>query len=271
MQELLQTKIIEIGNFYLSVWNVSKVILLILFLNIVLHFIRKIINKTAKRANLYEGRYHSIYLIIKYVTWIVGAITCLGFIGIKPTIFLAGGAALLVGIGFGVQNIFKDIISGLFLLIEGTISIGDVVSVENKVCRVKRLNLRNTQVISRDDKLITVPNHVFIEQTVKNWTEYKTITRFSILVGVQYGSDTGLVKKLLLETANSHAKVVDKPLPFVRFQSFGTSSLDFELFFWTTEMFRVEDIQSDLRFTIDRLFRDHQVEIAFPQLDVHMK
>jgi len=271
MQELLQTKIIEIGHFYLSVWNISKIVLLILFLNIALHFIRKIINRTAKRANLYEGRYHSVYLIIKYVVWIFAFVTCLGFIGIKPTIFLAGGAALLVGIGFGVQNIFKDIISGLFLLIEGTISIGDVVNVEGDICRVKRLNLRNTQVISRDDMLITVPNHILIENTIKNWTEYKTITRFTVKVGVEYGCDTDLVKKLLLQAASTHGKVVKKPPPFVRFQAFGTSALEFELFFWTTEGFRVEDIQSDLRFIINHLFKENGLIIAFPQLDVHMK
>jgi len=271
MITLLEKNIIEIGNFHLSIWNISKVVLLVALVYLFLAFFRKFINRAAKRTGRFEGRYNSVYLIVKYVVWLFTLLTCLGFIGIKPTIFLAGGAALLVGIGFGLQNIFKDIISGLFLLIEGTIEVGDVVEVDGLVGRVKRLNLRNTQVISRDDRIIIVPNHKFIEENVRNWSEYKSITRFSVQVGVAYGSDTDLVKKLLLQAPQTHQKVSTKPFPFVRFQNFGESSLDFELFFWATEVFRIEDVQSDLRFMIDRLFREHNIVIAFPQRDIHIK
>ncbi len=271
MVELLEKNIVQIGAFHLSIWNISKIILLIFFVQFILRILRKAFTRASKRSESSESRYNTLYLILRFVITLLTFFTCLDILGIKLTVFMAGGAALLVGIGFGLQNIFNDIISGLFLLIEGTIEVGDVVEVDGMVGKVKRLNLRNTQVIDRDDKIIIVPNHKFIKDNVRNWSEYKNKIRFTVKVGVAYGSPTDKVKALLLRAAQNEPRVLKNPRPFVRFQNFGTSSLDFEVFFWSEHVFRIEDVQSDLRFAIDKLFRENDITIAFPQRDIHIK
>jgi small-conductance mechanosensitive channel len=192
-------------------------------------------------------------------------------LGIRLTLLLAGSAALLVGIGLGLQQVFKDIVSGFFLLFEGNLKVGDVVELEGDVGIVKEIGFRTTKIENRDNIILIIPNSKFIGENVINWSHIEQKTRFSVDVGVAYGSDVELVKKVLLECARDHQEVTEYPKPFVRFDDFGNSSLDFQLFFWTDNAFRVENIKSDLRFAIDKKFRENKITIPFPQRDVHIK
>jgi len=176
-----------------------------------------------------------------------------------------------VGIGLGLQQVFKDIISGLFLLFEGNLKIGDVVELEGVVGIDKEIGFRTTKIESRDNIILIIPNSTFIGENVINWSHIEQRTRFHVAVGVAYGSNVELVKKVLLECAKEHQEASDYPTSFVRFYDFGNSSLDFLLFFWTENAFRVESIKSDLRFAIDRKFRENNITIPFPQRDVHIK
>lgn len=236
--------------------------------------IKKVIIKQEKRKAIDIGKGFAIYKIIKYVIYTMCAMIMLEVMGVKVTILLAGSAALLVGIGLGIQQIFYDVFSGILLLFEGTISVEDVIEVEGVVGKVERIDIRTSIIRTRDDITIIIPNSKIIGENVINWTHNKNATRFNINVGVAYGSDLDLVKQLLEQAAVNHTKVLTEHDVMVRFENFGDSSLDFNLFFWIDQvenMFRVDAIKSDIRFEIDRLFRENNVTIPFPQRDVHMK
>jgi len=145
-----------------------------------------------------------------------------------------------------------------------------VVEVEEEIGKVKEIGFRTTKVETRDNIIHIIPNSKFITREVINWSHIEKLTRFSVNVGVAYGSDVRLVEKVLHDCAINHKKISKKPDPFVRFNDFGESSLEFQIFFWTDESFYVENIKSELRFEIDRKFRENKIHIPFPQSDVHI-
>ena len=166
---------------------------------------------------------------------------------------------------------FFDIVSGVILLFEGTIRVGDIVDIGGLVGKVRKVDFRTSKIETRDNQVIIVPNSKLVEDNVINWSHNRSQTRFVIKVGVAYGSDMRLVQRLLIEAAKEHPSVSKLHAPLARLVDFGESSVDFELLFWSSDSFRIEFIKSDIRFEIDRLFREHGVTIPFPQRDVHMK
>jgi len=151
------------------------------------------------------------------------------------------------------------------------VEVGDILEVDGMVGRVKRIGVRTSLVESLSNITVIVPNSKLVGEKVINWSHFQNRVRYKVNIGVAYGSDTQLVKKLLLEVAIAHPKVMKRPAPFVRFADFGDSALDFELFFWSKEMAAIDDVKSDMRFEIDRLFREEKVEIPFPQRDVWLR
>lgn len=269
MKEFLQHDIIHYKSLVITPLSLLVILTIISLTGIILKFVKRILFK--KITAIDHGRSHALYQILKYIFWVVAILMSLQSAGIDLSILLAGSAALLVGIGLGLQNIFNDFSSGIFILLERTITVGDIIEVNDIVGEVKEIRLRTTKILTRDDTILLVPNHKFISESVLNWSENDWNTRFSVKVGVAYGSDVQLVKKCLLEAAINHENISNTPTPLVRFSDFGDSSLDFELLFWTIHIFRVKEIQSDLRFTIDQLFRDNNIQIPFPQRDIHIR
>ena len=269
--DILGKSIISGEKFTLTFSDVLTAVIIIILARILLLIIRKVFKKTFKKQMADLGKMNSVYRVFKYIIWIVAIILILQTAGVKLGILLAGSAALLVGVGLGLQQVFRDIVSGIFLLFEGTLKTGDVVELEGVVGIVKDIGFRTTKIESRDNIILIIPNSKFIEENVINWSHIEARTRFYVEVGVAYGSDVELVKKVLLECADAHLDITDFPTPFVRFNDFGDSSLDFQLFFFTYNAFRVENIKSDLRFVIDNKFRENNITIAFPQRDVHIK
>ena len=271
VQDLFNQTILDSEKFTLTFSDILFALIIFVVARVFLLFLKKVFNRTFRNKAIDPGKGHSIYQLIKYIVWVIAIIVILQTIGVKIGVLLAGSAALLVGIGLGVQQVFKDIISGLFLLFEGNLKIGDVVELEGVVGIVKEIGFRTTKIESRDNIIMIIPNSTFIGENVINWSHIEQRTRFHVTVGVAYGSNVELVKKVLLECAKEHQEASDYPAPFVRFYDFGNSSLDFQLFFWTDNAFRVENIKSDLRFAIDRKFRENNITIPFPQRDVHIK
>jgi small-conductance mechanosensitive channel len=191
--------------------------------------------------------------------------------GIDLTVLWGGLAALLVGIGLGMQDVFKDFISGIILLSERSVEVNDIVNVNGKIGRIKKIGLRTSLMRGRDDTMLILPNSSLVSNNVMNWTHQNNKVRFSVSVGVAYGTNTDLVKSLLLAVAVDNNKVLTYPAPFIRFTDFGNSSLNFELFFWSEELMRIENIISDLRFAINDAFLKHQITIPFPQQDVWLR
>jgi small-conductance mechanosensitive channel len=185
---------------------------------------------------------------------------------------IASISALLVGIGLGIQHFFNDVISGMVMLFDHSIKINDTVEIDNSLIgRVLKINLRTSEILTRENIIMIIPNSHFTTERVINWTHNAKLTRFTVSVGVAYGSDVRLVEKLLVEAAMEHPEVSKEPKPFALFSNFGDSSLDFDLKFWSEHTFLIEPIKSDLRFAIDQKFRDNNVTIPFPQQDVYIK
>jgi small-conductance mechanosensitive channel len=268
----LYTFTINERDFPITVSGILVIVLVILFARLINWiFTNLILYNYYKRKGIEPGTQYAFNRLLSYFIYILAALFALQIIGLNLTLIWGGLAALALGVGLGLQQTFNDLASGIILLFERSIEVSDIVLVDGEVGIVKRIGLRTSLVQTRENRTIIVPNSKLIVESVVNWSHTENIARFTVSVGVAYGSDTQLVRELLLRVAQAHEKVLDHPAAFVRFVDFGNSSLDFELLFWSQELFRIEDVQSDLRFEIDQAFRENGVTIPFPQRDVWFK
>lgn len=270
-KDILEFTIIQTEKYSLTVYHLFISLIILISTWIILRLIRRVFRRLEKRERIDVGTGHAIFQIIRYVLWIIAITVALDTIHIKITFLLAGSAALLVGLGLGLQQIFQDFISGIALIIEGSLKAGDVVqTASGEVGRVKEINMRTSKIETRDKIILIVPNSMLINEVVINWSHLEKKTRFKVDVGVAYGSDVELVRKVLLECANNIEWISTEPRPIVRFTDFSDSALQFQILFWSTNTFRIEDVKSDLRFKIDSAFRENNIRIPFPQRDVHL-
>nr|NQU93226.1 mechanosensitive ion channel [Bacteroidota bacterium] len=270
-QEFIDYTIIKTDSISLTVYQVLLFFFILFTTWFIFRLIQRIINRKFKKLETGGGSRYALFQILKYFIWVIVIGIALETIGIRFNLLIASSAAFLVGLGFGLQQIFNDYVSGILILLEGNLKLKDVVQMEDgTIGKVEEINLRTSKIETRDDFTIIVPNHRLISNNIINWSHMESRTRFQVNVGVAYGSDTALVEKVLLDCANGHSEIADTPKPFVRFVNFGDSSLDFQLYFWTEQTFRVENIKSSLRFKIDRAFRENDIRIPFPQRDVHI-
>lgn len=261
------------GNFWqFTPSKILTVIVIFLIARIITWILTQIaLFSLFKRRHIDQGSRFAINQLLKYLIYFIAAILAIEGLGIDMTLILGGAAALLVGVGLGLQQTFNDFFSGLVLLFERSVSVGDVMNVAGDVGAVKKIGLRSSIIETRSNVSIIVPNSKLVNESVKNWTHFVEHVRFEVSVGVAYGSDTRLVKKLLLIAANEHHQILDYPVPFVRFNNFGESALDFTIYFFTDRYLIIEDINSDIRFRIDELFREHDISVPFPQRDIWIR
>lgn len=224
-----------------------------------------------KKREIDQGTRFAINQLLQYVIYVIAVYLALKSLNINMTLILGGAAALLVGIGLGLQQTFNDFFSGLVLLFERSVSVGDILDIDGQVGAVKKIGLRSSIIETRGNISFIVPNSKLVNENVQNWSHFVDHGRFHVNVGVAYGSDTALVKKILLEAVNDHHLILDYPVPFVRFGDFADSALNFSVLFFTNRFLIVEDIKSDVRFKIDKAFRENNVSIPFPQRDVWMR
>lgn len=225
------------------------------------------------RTRLDEGATAALQSLSFYVLLLAFFVIALDTANIPLTVFTFVGGALAIGVGFGSQNIVNNFISGLILLAERPIKVGDLVEVEGTQGWIESIGARSTVVRTFDNTNIIVPNSTFLETNVVNWTLSDPVIRSSVDVGVAYGSPVEDVNRILEEILEEHRHILDRPEPFVRFMEFGDSALLFRAYFWvrlgqTGDRLR---IQSELRFRIDQRFREAVIEIAFPQRDIHLR
>ena len=226
-----------------------------------------------QQGKLNENTTHALQRIISLFFIIVVTLIALPIAGIPITIFTVLGGAVAIGVGFGAQNLFNNLISGLIIMAERPIRIGDIVDLgDEQQGKVADIGNRCTRIRRGDGVDVLVPNSHFLEQQVVNWTLNDASLRGSLVVGVAYGSPTQKVKELLLQAAEEHPKVLDTPESFVLFEEFGDNSLNFNLFYWShvAQPMDLERITSDLRFRVDELLAEAGIVIAFPQRDLHL-
>ncbi len=271
MKSILGYHLIEVGKYILTPYQIILAIIIIAATLIFLRGLKKIfLYRLAKKHD--KKTIATIFILTKYLVWVISIVTTLEVIGVNINYLIASSAALLVGMGLGIQQIFNDIVSGIFLLFEGNVRVGDVVQMsDDTVATVKEIKLRTSKVLTRDGVIIIVPNSKLLSENVINWTSIDEKTRFYVEVGVAYGSNVEKVTNILLKVAGEHTKIASKPKPFVRFHDFGDSALIFRIYFWTNETFTVRNIKSDLRYSIYKYFEDAGIQIPFPQQDIYIK
>mgnify|MGYP000144183036 CR=1 FL=1 len=255
-------------NFKISIQSLLIIILVFIITSIILRFIRAAVTRKIKDED--KGKFITVFSFVKYFVFVILFLVVLSNSGVQLTAVFTVTAALLIGVGLALQTFFQDIISGIFILVDQSLNVDDIIEIDGKVGKVISINLRTTKVVTIQNKVLIIPNHLYLTNTLFNWTQNETITRESVDVGVAYGSDVQLVKKLLLEATENINGVLRKPAPLVLFNDFGDSSLNFKLVFTVRDSFTMVEVASNLRFEIDRLFREHKVTIPFPQRDVHL-
>ncbi|KJD34698.1 mechanosensitive ion channel protein MscS [Tamlana nanhaiensis] len=215
-------------------------------------------------------KFNVVYGYFRWLVYLIILLITLHSVGVNVTAVFAASAALLIGIGLALQTLFQDIISGVFILIDQSVHVGDIIEIDGKVGRVEEIKLRTTRAVTIDNKVLVIPNHLYLENSLFNWTQNGTTTRESVNVGVAYGSDVQLVRRLLIQAASTHPDVLSEPEPTVIFTDFGDSSLNFKIVFTLNDSFKATFPKSDIRFEIDKLFREHNISIPFPQRDIHI-
>lgn len=268
MKEFLDYTLFKIGKYELTLISVLGVIVLIIVVKLILWLIKKSINSASR---IEVSKKYAVYNLIKYIIIVFSIIAGFQILGFNFTLLLGGAAALLVGVGLGLQNIFSDFISGIILLVESKIKINDIVEVDGLLCRVSDINIRTTTVLGRDDKYIILPNSVLTKNNIINWTYGDIASRFFVSVGVGYTSDIALVKKLLQEIIDNQTGALKSPEPFIRFEDFGDSYLLFSVYFWSENVYGVENIKSEIRTKIFEKFKENNIDIPLPQRVLHME
>lgn len=271
INKFLELVILRIGTNELKVYSLLLVFFIFLMTKFFIWIVKIGFFRKRRFKKLDHSSSYSLYQIIRYLLWIISISLILETLGISITVLIAGSAALLVGIGLGLQQTFNDFISGIILLIEGTTKMGDILEIDGDVVMIQKIGIRTSRGLNRDDIIVIIPNSLITTNKVINWSHQSRKTRFRINVGVAYGSNTDLVIKILEESASEHPDITDKDLIEARLIDFGNSSLDFQLLFYSDNVFRIEKVKSDIRKIINRKFAENNVTIPFPQMDVHLK
>ncbi|NJO92351.1 MAG: mechanosensitive ion channel [Chloroflexia bacterium] len=268
MKEILNYSLFSFGNVD---FTIASLITLLLFWVSILVFLR-IIKKIIYRFDKIDlSKKYSLNLLLRYLIYFISIVISLQLIGLDTTILITGSTALLVGLGLGIQYLFSDYVSGIIILMDSSIKVGDIIEIDGLICKVIEINLRTSKVITRDDKYLLLPNTDLTRKHIINWTHQKIDSRFDVSVGVDYTSDPEQVMQIMVECAMENPNINKEPKPFVRFNNFGESSIDFTLYFWTADVFRVGNIQSEIRISIFKAFRKHNIHIPFPQRVIHTK
>lgn len=250
-----------------------KLIFITVFAFFVTWFVLRLFKRIVYRTLSEDAKlkFSGIFTFVNYFVYVVVVLITFDTLGIKVTALFAASAALLVGVGLALQTFIQDIISGIFIIADQSVNVGDIVEVDGQVGRVVNITLRTTRAVNRENKVLIIPNHKFLTSILFNWTENGSLTRELIHVGVAYNSDMDKVTALLTGIASNHPKVLKNPPPKVLFNNFGDSSLELTLVFTMNRSFEANAVKSDLRFNILARFRKEGIEIPFPQRVVTMQ
>jgi small-conductance mechanosensitive channel len=279
--DLFKVKLINLPNFKLDFSDLLVMVSVFFGAKIVVNLSTLIISKRLQRSKNYDRATEFIYVqIAKYFIYIFSIFFCFQLLNIT-SLLLGGSAAILVGIGFGIQDVFKDFVAGFVLLFEAKLRVGDVVEItptskgssksqDTIVAKILKINLRTTEIQTREGNVLIIPNTRLTQEQVENWSHGSELTRFTIKVTVEYGSNTELIQRLLKQSALAHPKVNKTEPVIVRLADFAENGLDLELIFWADQNWDINNYKSEIRFEIDRLFREHKIKVPYPQRVMHV-
>lgn len=279
--DLFKVRLIDLPNFKLDFADLLVIVSVFFGARILVSFSTLLISRRFQRSKNYDKATEFIYVqIAKYFIYIFSIFFCFQLLNIT-SLLLGGSAAILVGIGFGIQDVFKDFVAGFVLLFEAKLRVGDVVeitpvskagskSTETIVAKILKINLRTTEIQTREGNILIIPNTRLTQEQVENWSHGSELTRFTIKVTVEYGSNTELIQRLLKQAALAHPNVNKNEPIMVRLADFADNGLDLELIFWADQSWDINNYKSEIRFEIDRLFREYKIKIPYPQRVMHV-
>ena len=260
------------GGLNITVRSVLTFIVILVIARLLIKLLASLLSKAlSTNKRLDAGQRFTVVKLVKYFAYVIAFVIAANSAGVNLNALVVGSAALLVGIGLGLQHVFDDFISGFIILFEGTFQVGDVIEFDGMIARVVRIDVRTSKIINRDGNIIIVPNRKLTSENLNNWSHGSDLSRFNIGVGVAYGSDVEKVRDLLYQCALGHPDVSKNRPISVRFEEFGESALNFSVYFWAYRSWDVEVLKSDIRFAINKAFKENGVTIPFPQRDLHIK
>jgi small-conductance mechanosensitive channel len=264
---------VNIGDLPITPVFLIKTFVFFFLLRMVSGVTRRVMeHRVLVRTSLNAGQQYAFAQITAYLVFLFGLLIGLQWAGVNLSSLVILGGAIGIGVGFGLQNIANNFVSGIILLMERPIQVGDRVEVGDTNGDVVRIAARSTWIRTNDNVVMIIPNSEFINSHVTNWTANDRQVRFPVPLGVSYGSDPEVVRDVLMEVANSHPDVLAVPPPEVLFTGFGDSSLNFVLNVWTiTRVQYPKILASEIYFMLFKAFKEHGIEIPFPQRDLHVK
>ncbi|MFQ6537682.1 MULTISPECIES: mechanosensitive ion channel family protein [Aphanothece] len=267
----LEAPFLPLGARSYSLQDLVVLVLLFVALAQMVGLLQSLLRKRVLRyTGMSEGGQEAVAFVARYGLLLVGTLVLLQLWGLDLTSLTLFASVLGVGVGLGLQGISKNFLSGLIIIFERPIQVGDFVEIGDLQGSVESLGLRSTKVTTLDRVTIIVPNSEFLESRVINWSHGSPVSRLQVPVGVAYGSDTGAVREALIAACRDNPAVLKAPPPRVYFSSFGDSALNFTLLVWTREPRRQYEIVSDLNFRIEALLRERGITVPFPQRDLHL-
>lgn len=274
--DFLDYKLISSRKFNLSFYHIIVIIAVFFGAKMSLNIVSIMISKRLRRKLDFSTGTEYVYTqIAKYVIYMMAIIASVKVLELDLSLLITGSLGLFVGIGLGLQDVFKDMFSGFVLLFEGNVRVGDIVEISNGgksdaiVAKILRINVRTTQIETRDGNVLILPNSKLTQEYVENWSHGSNLSRFMINVSVAYGTDVELVSSLLKQAALAHPKVSKTKPVFARLTNFGDNGLELDLVFWADQSWDINVHKSEIRFGIDRLFRENKITIPFPQNVIH--
>lgn len=262
---------IELLNYKLTIGNslsfTPKSILIVILVFVSTFFFLKLFRKIIYRTLSSEAKlkFKSIFSFFNYFVYTIVILLSFQNVGVDLTAVFAASAALLVGVGLALQTFIQDIISGVFIIVDQSVHVNDIIEVDGQIGKVENIKLRTTRAVTRENKVLIIPNHKFMTSILFNWTENGVITKEFVEIGVSYNSDAKQVTSILLDIANKHKSILSNPEPTIIFNDFGDNAIIFQLYFALNSSFASNIVKSDLRYEIFEEFHKHNIEIPFPQ------
>lgn len=276
--DFLDFKLINLKSFQLDFYDILVIVSVFYGARIIVNLVRLYLGRKFKNSESHDLATEYVYMqVARYVIYVFSILLCFQILAIDLTLLLTGSAALLVGIGLGLQDVFKDMFAGVVLLFENNIRIGDIVEInsvgnngdkEGIIAKIVKINVRTTEIQTRDGNMLIIPNTKLTQELIANWSHGSELSRFKINVSVDYGSNMELVQSLLKQAALAHPKVKKSHPISVILNNFGDSGLEIHLVFWADQSWDIAIYKSEIRFEIDRLFREHKITIPYPKRSV---
>ncbi|MGL4584463.1 MAG: mechanosensitive ion channel family protein [Flavobacterium sp.] len=264
---MLEYELYASKSITITIGTILFIVFTLMITNVGVRLLKKAFIRTATPD--VAARLGSVFNFINYFIYLIMFFFILNVIGINISMFLTTSAALFVGLGFALQDIFRDLIAGIYILFDKTLNVGDVIDIKGEVGRVTTINLRCTIVETRNRKSIVIPNRKLIDDIMNNWTHEDPIIRARIDVGAFIGTDVELVRAVLLTCVEYNEEVLKDPKPIVFIDQFGESSIRFILYYFIDNAFDNDRIASTIRFEIDKKFKMNNIELPVPVLKLN--